>query len=304
MIINNDYSFIGTDLRKIRESKGISRKEIAEKMYISEETIRRIEKGDNDPRLSTLVPICNYLDIDLKEVINGKEFDYNNLLKLRKEINDLLNNSSIEKAKDLIKSLDDFHFNTNVYYEKELFATRHYYNGLLGMIKHEKDNNPSEDLEVALSDMNSKFKIKKFKDYKYDNFSLRVLLALSLNEYRKGNFDLYKNIMLELKEYLNISLDNYFVFSYNIAIYYFRVGNYRESLLICNQAIDNARKVKDVSYLNMLYYIKGVNHFYLKQLNEAKYSFNYCLTLTNLFSAKSLSNSLSNQIDTLLSKDK
>lgn len=57
MIINNDYSFIGTDLRKIRESKGISRKEIAEKMYISEETIRRIEKGDNDPRLSTLVPI-------------------------------------------------------------------------------------------------------------------------------------------------------------------------------------------------------------------------------------------------------
>lgn len=97
MIVNNNYSFIGSDLRKMRESRRITRKEIAEKMYISEETIRRIEKGENDPRLSTLIPICNYLDIDLEDVINGKNFDYKNLLKIRKEIADLLNNSSIKK---------------------------------------------------------------------------------------------------------------------------------------------------------------------------------------------------------------
>ena len=31
MIVQNDYSFIGSDIRKIREAKGITRKEIAEK---------------------------------------------------------------------------------------------------------------------------------------------------------------------------------------------------------------------------------------------------------------------------------
>ena len=106
MIIQNDYSFIGSDIRKIRESKGITRKEIAEKMFISEETIRRIEKGDNDPRISTLVPICNYIGLDLKDIINHEVNEYNNLLSLRKEINYLLNNSSVEKAKDLINKLD------------------------------------------------------------------------------------------------------------------------------------------------------------------------------------------------------
>ena len=304
MIVNNDYSFIGSDLRKIRESRGITRKEIAEKMYISEETIRRIEKEENDPRLSTLIPICNYLDIDLEDVINGKEFDYNNLLKLRKEIADLLNNSSIKKATGLIESLDDIRFNSNVYYEKELYATRHYFAGLLSMIKNDYKTNPSEYLEIALSDMNSKFKINKFKDYKYDDFSLRILLALAASEYKNGNFDLYKDIILELKKYLNTSLDNYFVFSYNIATFYSRIGNYKESLKVCNNAISNAKKVKEVSYLNMLYYIKGVNHFYLHQLKEADESFNYCLTLTNIFSAKTLANSISKQVDTFDIKNK
>ncbi|WP_394022680.1 helix-turn-helix domain-containing protein [Anaerococcus martiniensis] len=72
MIIDNDYSFIGSDIRKIREAKGITRKEIAENMYVSEETIRRIEKGENDPRISTLVPICNYIGIDIKDLINDR----------------------------------------------------------------------------------------------------------------------------------------------------------------------------------------------------------------------------------------
>ena len=79
MILKDDYKFIGPDLRKIRESKGISRREISEKVYISEETIRRIEKGENDPRLSTLIPICNCLgiEIDKLELLYTKNTDDN-----------------------------------------------------------------------------------------------------------------------------------------------------------------------------------------------------------------------------------
>ena len=304
MIINNDYRFIGSDLRKIRESKGISRKEISEKMYISEETIRRIEKGENDPRLSTLVPLCNYLDIDLKDIISGKEFEYKNLLSLRNEIHYLINNYSIEKATRLIKNLDELSFDSHIYYEKELFATRHYFNGVISVIKNENRKDSLNDFEIALSEMNSKFKINKFKDYKYDNFSLRILLAIALNEYRIGNFELYKDIILVIKDYLDLSLDNYFLFAYNVAAYYSRVGNYLESLRICNEAANNAKIIKEAYYLNMLYYIKGVNHVYLEQLKEASLSFNYCLALTNIFSEKSLANSISKQINTLMANHK
>lgn len=302
MIIQNDYSFIGSDIRKIREQKGVTRKEIAENMFISEETIRRIEKGDNDPRLSTLVPICNYLGIDIKYIINDRQYEYKNLLSLRKEIGDLLNNASIEKAKALINKLDGFNFKSNLARERELFATKHYFNGILGIKNNAREDNPSNDLEVALADMNSKFKINKFKNYKYDEFSLRILLALALSEYKKGNFDLYKDIMLEMEGYLNSSIDSYFVFCYNMAVFYTRLEKYDKSLEICNLAIANAKTIKETSYLNMLYYAKGINYLYLNEYNQAKLSFDYCKTLTNIFSTEILSNSISNEIDRLLLK--
>lgn len=303
MIIDNDYNFIGSDIRKIRESKGITRKEIAENMYVSEETIRRIEKGENDPRISTLVPICNYIGIDIKDLINDREFEYNNLLSLRKEIGDLLNNASIDKAKILIRSLDDLDFSKNLAHEKELYATKHYFNGLLAIKNNKEGSNPSNLLENALSDLNSKFKINRFKNYKYDEFSLRILLALALNEYNKGNFELYKDIMTEMARYINSNTENYFVFCYNLAVFYTRIKKYNQSLQICNQAIAEARYVKENSYLNMLYYAKGINHLSLHEYDMAKESFDYCKVLTNIFASDIIKSSLSDQIDSLLIKN-
>lgn len=300
MIINN-YDFIGSDLRKIREEKGITRKQIAEAMFISEETIRRIEKGENDPRLSTLVPICEYLDIDLRDIINHQQALYKNMVKLRKDINYLINNSSIERAKDLMESFDDMEFKTNLNYEKELFATKHYFNGILTLKNNEVDCKSIDEFEQAMADMNTKFKINKFKDYKYDEFSLRILLALAISEYKKGNFDLYRDMMLEIEIYLDPNMDNYYIFAYNLATTYLRTGNNKQSLKICYIAIANAKNIKETYYLNMIYYLKGVNHIDMDQIKEAKESFNYCLALTNIFSEKYLYNSISKQIDIMIS---
>ena len=157
------------------------------------------------------MPICNYIGLDLKDIINHEVNEYNNLLSLRKEINYLLNNSSVEKAKDLINKLASIDAKSNINFEKELYATKHYFNGILSLEDGQKKNNPSEELEVALSDINSRFKVNKFKDYKYDEFSLRILLALSISEYKKGNMDLYRDIMMEISKYLDPELENYFI---------------------------------------------------------------------------------------------
>lgn len=303
MIINN-YDFIGSDLRKIREEKGIARKQIAEELFISEETIRRIEKGENDPRLSTLLPICEYLDIDLRDIISHQQALYQNMVKLRKDINYLVNNSSIERAKDLMKSFDAMEFKANLNYEKELFATKHYFNGILTLKDNSIEGSPADELEQAMADMNPKFKVNKFKDYKYDEFSLRILLALAISEYKKGNFELYRDMMFEIEGYLDPNIDNYYIFAYNVAITYLRTGNNKESLKICDIAIANAKSIKETYYLNMIYYLKGVNHIGMEQIREAKESFNYSLALTNIFSENSLYDSISKQVDIMLNNNR
>lgn len=304
MTINNNYDFIGSDLRKIREEKGITRKQIAEEMFISEETIRRIEKGDNDPRLSTLVPICDYLEVDIRDVINHEAGEYNKFLLLRKDINYLVNNAMLDKAQLLIQSLDAIDFKSNLTYEKELDATKHYFNGILKLKNVHEMINPTYDMELALSAINSRFKVNKFKDYKFDEFSLRILLALAISEYKRGNFDLYKDLMFEIRNYLNPSMDNYYIFSYNVAIACLRIRDNKQSLEVCDLAIANARVIKETYYLNMIYYLKGVNHIDMNQIKEAKESFNYCLALTNIFSEKSLYESISKQVTGMLSNHK
>ena len=300
MILKDNYNFIGSDLRKIRESKGISRKEIAEKVYVSEETIRRIEKGENDPRLSTLIPICNCLGIELEDIINSSGFEYNNLLSLRKEINYHLNNSSIDKARLLISDLDDINIKSDLDFEKEFQATKHYFKGILALKSTKTICISLVEFEEALSSFENRFTINRFKNYKYDSFSLRILLALALAEQKFGNYQLYEDINLEISKYLRYSLEDYFLFSYNVGVYYYRAGKIIESLDLCNTAVNNAKKLKEVPYLNMVYYLKGVNHLSLNQLEEAKLSFNYCLALTNIFSEQPLAEKIKLQIDNLL----
>lgn len=300
MILKDDYKFIGPDLRKIREAKGISRREISEKVYVSEETIRRIEKGENDPRLSTLIPICNCLGIEIEDIINSSGFEYNNLLSLRKEINYHLNNSSIDKARLLISNLNDIKIKSNLDFEREFHATKHYFSGILDLKSTRTVGSSLVEFEQALISLENRFTINRFKNYKYDNFSLRILLALSLAEQKFGNYQLYEDINLEISKYLKSSLEEYFLFSYNVGVYYYRAGKIIESLDLCNTAVSKAKKLKEVPYLNMVYYLKGVNHLSLNQLEEAKLSFNYCLALTNIFSEKVLAEKIEKQIDNLL----
>lgn len=76
---------IGKKLRKLREEKNITRKELAEKTYISEETIRRIEKEENDPRISTLYSLCENLDVDLQLLFNENKKNCDRIIEIRKK---------------------------------------------------------------------------------------------------------------------------------------------------------------------------------------------------------------------------
>ena len=60
----------GQHLRKLRESKGISQEKLGLSVGSYQSTIIRIEKGQSNPKLSTLIAIAKELKITLSELVD------------------------------------------------------------------------------------------------------------------------------------------------------------------------------------------------------------------------------------------
>ena len=60
----------GKNLRKIRESKGMSQETLGLNADSYQSTIYKIEHGLTDPKLSTIVALAKALDIEPSELMN------------------------------------------------------------------------------------------------------------------------------------------------------------------------------------------------------------------------------------------
>ncbi|PKR82407.1 hypothetical protein CWO92_24635 [Heyndrickxia camelliae] len=70
MLIN-----IGKRVRNIRESKGITQEELANKMDVTKSYVSKIESGDQIPKLARLELIAIGLDVTLEELIFNTSVD-------------------------------------------------------------------------------------------------------------------------------------------------------------------------------------------------------------------------------------
>ena len=59
-------------LRYLRESKGLTQKDIANGIDIGLHTYQRYEYGEREPQLSTLVALADFYDLSLDELV-GRE---------------------------------------------------------------------------------------------------------------------------------------------------------------------------------------------------------------------------------------
>ena len=58
-------SAFGRKMRDYRESSNLTREQLAEKCNISDKSVSRIELGRCDPRLSTVLKLCQSLDLEI-----------------------------------------------------------------------------------------------------------------------------------------------------------------------------------------------------------------------------------------------
>lgn len=85
-----DLNKTGKFIVLIRKEKGLTQRELAEKLNLSEKTISKWERGVGFPDISLILPLCKCLEIDAKELMTGERLQdkqyrinaENNLLKL------------------------------------------------------------------------------------------------------------------------------------------------------------------------------------------------------------------------------
>lgn len=63
---------IGAFLKKLRNEKGITQEQLAEKFCVSNRTISRWETGSNMPDLSVIVELADYYGVEIREILEGE----------------------------------------------------------------------------------------------------------------------------------------------------------------------------------------------------------------------------------------
>ena len=95
----------------IRENKKISRKEIAEKLYISTSTYRDIEYGNIRLSLENYIELCKILEINPMTLLNDSK-DESFILLSNKDIEDL--NRILNKINNQTINFTDNHGTVNI----------------------------------------------------------------------------------------------------------------------------------------------------------------------------------------------
>jgi len=68
-----DQEQIGKFIAKCRKSKNMTQEELAEKLNVNVKSISRWENGKNMPDYSVIEILCDTLDINVNELLNGKK---------------------------------------------------------------------------------------------------------------------------------------------------------------------------------------------------------------------------------------
>lgn len=96
-----DLKKIGCFLKELRKEKGVTQEQIAEIFGVSGRTVSRWETGTNMPDLSILIPIAEYYNVEVKEILNGERKSESMNDELKETLLKVADYSEMEKKKAL-----------------------------------------------------------------------------------------------------------------------------------------------------------------------------------------------------------
>ncbi|MBM0046172.1 helix-turn-helix transcriptional regulator [Anaerococcus sp. mt242] len=265
--MNQNYKNIGNEIKRIRKSKNMSQRMLAELSGINIESVRRIENNYNNPRLDSFIEILDALDIDFEIVLmKDKGSSWEEASKIIRKIDYDLENTNFHRIEEKIKELISIRENLSELYYTNLNQYIYYYKGI-----YEKEVTGDYDKfkEYLLLALNLKDEDLKEKSNRSPNtIGSRILINLS-------EYYLYIDKIEKCKEILDYLMDklekydpNYINLMYNLARYYYVCKDYNNSIIICDKSLAQSSANNDFKRIMLFYYLKGLSMY---QLNDPDY---------------------------------
>lgn len=67
-----DQKITGKFIAELRRERGLTQKELADKLLLSDKTVSKWEQGRGFPDVSLLLPLCEILEVTVNELLSGK----------------------------------------------------------------------------------------------------------------------------------------------------------------------------------------------------------------------------------------
>lgn len=91
-------------LKQIRKKKGITQKEIAELLNISQQQVSNIEKGLSELSSKQIIKLCNYLNVTADELLGLKPIN-EQVNEINKKYNTILNKNELYEIKNTLENI-------------------------------------------------------------------------------------------------------------------------------------------------------------------------------------------------------
>lgn len=291
--MTNSYkNFLGRELREIRQARGLTRREVEELTYVSEESIRRIETGVNSPSLYSLYLLLKTYGVDPRDFLGQIEGSSAGKLKdFSQEMDSLINKMEYEKAQEFLDSLPALIKNPSPEVERDMEVASLLYQGILHT---EIDHECQEALnlqEEAMKKYKKDFRVHDLYAYTYKKpIEKKILNAISLSLYDLGSGQEYVKVLEKLEEDTDKKDPQYNLFASNLASAYSREGNHEECKKTCEKGILAFRENKSISFVNLYYYILAIEDGKSGNLKRAEELGKKALFLTELSASERLYN--------------
>lgn len=162
-------------LKEVLKEKGVTGKELSEKIGITETSLSRIVKGDQQPRFDILLQIADALDVDVRVLFNSTKKDRTFAEKISSTIKEL---QEVKKSIEPVNIVDLLNYYNFKFEEKNSFN-----NGISPCYYHKNKNGynvyfifPNNVVDFGVYDLNK------------DLISLIIDIHSSLKEDHKEKF--------------------------------------------------------------------------------------------------------------------
>lgn len=252
-----DITYIGKEIRNIRKYKKLTQEDISFATNLSIDTIRRLESGKVDIKISSLLKVLDTLGIEFYNIFDTIEKSkWSTIEKYLLEIDFSLNSLDLDKARELLIDFEKLDTSQlSITYKKRYEQNLGYYKVVLNEnITYEQCINNLIDL-IKINHEN--FSVEKFALHSFTKFELRILRTIANRLRNIGEIDLGRDILLFIESQINETSKDYPLVAYTISRYYDLDNNFEKASFRNGKAIRTSINNNDILGLIYSYYQKG-----------------------------------------------